>query len=59
MDERKEIEEESFIEVSRKLTRKEVMDFIKILSNLQPIPSSSMNIDYEKRYMIEKLLELL
>lgn len=59
MDERKEIEEDSIIEVSRKLTRVEVKDFVKILAQLQPIPGSSINVDYEKRRMIDSLLELL
>lgn len=59
MDERKEIEEEHFIEVNRKLTRKEVKDFVKIIAQLQPIPGSSINVDYEKRRMIDSLLELL
>lgn len=57
MDERKEIE--SVPETKRKLTRPEVKDFIQILANLQPIQGSSINVDYEKRRMIEKLLELL
>ena len=59
MDERKEIQKDSLIEVSRKLTRKEVIYFIKTLSNLQPIPNSTMTVEYQKTNIIEILLELL